>query len=229
MSSCLAPASRYRRSKSRHARCRSSAPSIRCRCKFSGARRQCHRLRTIRVWHPARFVKGRSNPGQRASRIASYIARGSRGRIAATRDGRCFVTPEGKRTSTNQFAGVLLRWPRSRQRCVRSGLCSRTHHADKSSAEGLTTGKRARETSEAEAEIAARICFAISQGGGVPHEARNARTVELLDSIRAIDRNPLVHPVACTRFRGHRVRCHSGAGGGLWNANVMHESSSLRL
>ena len=35
--------------------------------------------------------------------------------------------------------------------------------------------------------------------------------------------------VACTRFRGHRVRCHSGAGGGLWNANAMHESSSLRL
>ena len=34
---------------------------------------------------------------------------------------------------------------------------------------------------------------------------------------------------ACTRFRGHRVRCHSGAGGGLWNANAMHESSSLRL
>ena len=35
--------------------------------------------------------------------------------------------------------------------------------------------------------------------------------------------------VACTRFRGHRVRCHSGAGGGLWNANAMDESSSLRL
>jgi hypothetical protein len=35
--------------------------------------------------------------------------------------------------------------------------------------------------------------------------------------------------VACTRFRGHRVRCHSGAGGGLWNANAMHENSSLRL
>jgi hypothetical protein len=35
--------------------------------------------------------------------------------------------------------------------------------------------------------------------------------------------------LACTRFRGHRVRCHSGAGGGLWNANAMHESSSLRL
>ena len=35
--------------------------------------------------------------------------------------------------------------------------------------------------------------------------------------------------MACTRFRGHRVRCHSGAGGGLWNANAMHESSSLRL
>ena len=34
---------------------------------------------------------------------------------------------------------------------------------------------------------------------------------------------------ACTRFRGHRVRCHSGAGGGLWNANAMHENSSLRL
>ena len=32
-----------------------------------------------------------------------------------------------------------------------------------------------------------------------------------------------------TRFRGHRVRCHSGAGGGLWNANAMHENSSLRL
>ena len=35
--------------------------------------------------------------------------------------------------------------------------------------------------------------------------------------------------LACTRFRGHRVRCHSGAGGGLWNANAMHENSSLRL
>ena len=35
--------------------------------------------------------------------------------------------------------------------------------------------------------------------------------------------------LACTRFRGHRVRCHSGAGGGLWNANAMDESSSLRL
>ena len=35
--------------------------------------------------------------------------------------------------------------------------------------------------------------------------------------------------MACTRFRGHRVRCHSGAGGGLWNANAMHENSSLRL
>jgi hypothetical protein len=35
--------------------------------------------------------------------------------------------------------------------------------------------------------------------------------------------------LACTRFRAHRVRCHSGAGGGLWNANAMHENSSLRL
>src|SRR3954470_6181091 len=26
--------------------------------------------------------------------------------------------------------------------------------------------------------------------------------------------------MACTRFRGHRVRCHSGAGGDLWNANA---------
>ena len=39
----------------------------------------------------------------------------------------------------------------------------------------------------------------------------------------------LLIDVACTRFRGHRVRCHSGAGGGLWNANAMHENSSLRL
>ena len=37
------------------------------------------------------------------------------------------------------------------------------------------------------------------------------------------------YDLACTRFRRHRVRCHSGAGGGLWNANAMHESSSLRL
>jgi DNA polymerase-1 len=43
------------------------------------------------------------------------------------------------------------------------------------------------------------------------------------------DQTPTWGKVACTRFRGHRVRCHSGAGGGLWNANAMDESSSLRL
>ena len=41
--------------------------------------------------------------------------------------------------------------------------------------------------------------------------------------------DPKRREMACTRFRGHRVRCHSGAGGGLWNANAMHENSSLRL
>jgi type I restriction enzyme M protein len=35
--------------------------------------------------------------------------------------------------------------------------------------------------------------------------------------------------LACTRFRGHRVRCFDGAGGGPWRDGSLPASSSLRL
>jgi hypothetical protein len=35
--------------------------------------------------------------------------------------------------------------------------------------------------------------------------------------------------LACTRFRGHRVRCFDGAGGGSWRDGSLPASSSLRL
>jgi hypothetical protein len=35
-------------------------------------------------------------------------------------------------------------------------------------------------------------------------------------------------PMACTRFRRHRVRCFYGAGGGSWRDGSLRESSSLR-
>jgi len=35
--------------------------------------------------------------------------------------------------------------------------------------------------------------------------------------------------VGCCRFRGHRVRCDYGTGGGLWDGGVLRESSSSRL
>ena len=41
-----------------------------------------------------------------------------------------------------RFAGVLLRWPRSRQRCVRPGLGSRTHHAAPIPAEAIERASR---------------------------------------------------------------------------------------
>ncbi len=37
------------------------------------------------------------------------------------------------------------------------------------------------------------------------------------------------HPVACTRFRRHRVRCFDGAGGGSWRDGSLPANSSLRL
>jgi hypothetical protein len=36
-------------------------------------------------------------------------------------------------------------------------------------------------------------------------------------------------PVACTRFRRHRVRCFYGTGGGSWRDEGIRGSSSLRL
>ncbi len=36
-------------------------------------------------------------------------------------------------------------------------------------------------------------------------------------------------PLACTRFRRHRVRCLDGAGGGSWRDGSLPASSSLRL
>jgi hypothetical protein len=38
-----------------------------------------------------------------------------------------------------------------------------------------------------------------------------------------------VAEVACTRFRGHRVRCFDGTGGESWRGGSLHASSSLRL
>ena len=35
--------------------------------------------------------------------------------------------------------------------------------------------------------------------------------------------------LACTRFRGHRVRCFDGTGGGSWKTDSLRGSSSLRL
>jgi hypothetical protein len=35
--------------------------------------------------------------------------------------------------------------------------------------------------------------------------------------------------MACTRFRGHRVRCFDGTGGVSWRDGSLHASSSLRL
>jgi hypothetical protein len=35
--------------------------------------------------------------------------------------------------------------------------------------------------------------------------------------------------LACTRFRGHRVRCFDGTGGVSWSDGSLHGSSSLRL
>jgi DNA (cytosine-5)-methyltransferase 1 len=35
--------------------------------------------------------------------------------------------------------------------------------------------------------------------------------------------------LACTRFRGHRVRCFDGTGGVSWSDGSLHASSSLRL
>ena len=34
--------------------------------------------------------------------------------------------------------------------------------------------------------------------------------------------------LGCCRFRGHRVRCQHGTGGGSWNDGSLRESSSLR-
>ena len=39
----------------------------------------------------------------------------------------------------------------------------------------------------------------------------------------------LLPPLACTRFRRHRVRCFNGTGGGSWRDGSLRGSSSLRL
>ena len=57
---------------------------------------------------------------------------------------RCLASGGCTRGQHQRFAGVLLRWPRSRQRCVRPGLGSRTHHAAPIPAEGNRTGIAAR-------------------------------------------------------------------------------------
>ena len=38
----------------------------------------------------------------------------------------------------------------------------------------------------------------------------------------------LSFPLACTRFRRHRVRCFDGTGGVSWRDGSLHGSSSLR-
>ena len=37
------------------------------------------------------------------------------------------------------------------------------------------------------------------------------------------------HPLACTRFRRHQVRCFNGTGGASWSVGNLRGNSSLRL
>jgi len=56
--------------------------------------------------------------------------------------------------------------------------------------------------------------------------SRRDRQVVL--QVRRANRPTEERDMGCCRFRGHRVRCQHGTGGGSWNDGSLRESSSLR-
>lgn len=87
-----------------------------------------------------RGITGACGVGGGTGRTANFIPSACGRKSHA----RCLASGGCTRGQHQRFAGVLLRWPRSRQRCVRPGLGSRTHHAAPIPAEGNRTGIAAR-------------------------------------------------------------------------------------
>jgi len=62
---------------------------------------------------------------------------------------------------------------------------------------------------------------------GVREEYVQANVLGLIE-VEKSNLDNLLAEVGCCRFRGHRVKCQHGTGGGSWKDGSLRESSSLR-